>query len=79
MPGLVSALQADFGIVSPSLLSTNAAEFKRINQRFGYFFALGHAYFNFSANSGASFPAILTKPTPTGQLWLAKPKELETF
>lgn len=79
MPGLVSALQAGFGIVSPSLLSTNAEEFKKINQRFGYFFALGHAYLNFLASSGASFPTILTEPTPTGQLWLAEPKEPETF
>lgn len=68
MPGLTSALQAGFGIISPSLLSTNVTEFKRANQRFGYFFALGHAHFNSLANSGASFPAVLTEPTPTGQL-----------
>lgn len=69
MPEPVSILQAGFIVINLSLLSmkaANAAEFKRINQIFGDFFALGNSHFNSSANSGASFPAILTESSPTG-------------
>lgn len=82
MPELVSTLQAGFGTITSSLLSmkaANAAEFKKINQSFGDFFALGNAHFNSTANSGASFPTVLTEPSPAGQAQRAEPEEIQTF
>ncbi|KAG0763344.1 hypothetical protein G6F16_007584 [Rhizopus arrhizus] len=51
IPKLVSTLQSGSGAITSSLLSmkaVNTAEFKRINQSFGYLFALGNAHFNSS-------------------------------
>ncbi|KAG1494413.1 hypothetical protein G6F52_013136 [Rhizopus delemar] len=82
MPELVSTLQAGFGTITSSLLSmkaANAAEFRKINQSFGDFFALGNAHFNSTANSGASFPTALTEPSPAGQAQRAEPEEIQTF
>ncbi|EIE89012.1 hypothetical protein RO3G_13723 [Rhizopus delemar RA 99-880] len=82
MPELVSTLQAGFGTITSSLLSmkaVNATEFKKINQSFGDFFALGNAHFNSTANSGASFPTALTEPSPAGQAQRAEPEEIQTF
>ncbi|KAG1036145.1 hypothetical protein G6F43_013107 [Rhizopus delemar] len=81
-PELVSALQAGFGAITSSLLSmkeANTAEFKKINRSFGDFFALGNAHFNSSANSGASFPTVLTEPSPTGQAQPVEPEEIQAF
>ncbi|KAG1523523.1 hypothetical protein G6F52_004957 [Rhizopus delemar] len=82
MPELASTLQAGFGAITSSLLSikaSNAAEFKKINQSFGDFFALGNAHFNSSENSGASFSTPLTAPTPTGQAQPAEHEETQVF
>ncbi|KAG1026790.1 hypothetical protein G6F43_014095 [Rhizopus delemar] len=82
MPELVSTLQAGFGAITSSLLSmkaANAAEFKKINRSFGDFFALGNAHFNSSANSRASFPTVLTEPSPAEQAQQAEPEEIQAF
>jgi hypothetical protein len=82
IPKLVPTLQSGSGAITSSLLSmkaVNTAEFKRINQSFGYLFALGNAHFNSSTNSGASFPAVMTEPIPTGQLQPAEPEETEAL
>ncbi|KAG1049061.1 hypothetical protein G6F43_008591 [Rhizopus delemar] len=82
MPELASTLQAGFGAITSSLLSikaSNAAEFKKINQSFDDFFALGNAHFNSSENSGASFSTPSTAPTPTGQAQPAEHEETQVF
>lgn len=82
IPELISTLKADFGAITSSLLlvkTASAAEFKRIDQRFGDFFALGNTRFNSLANSGAPFPTVLAEPTPTGQSQPYEHDETESF
>ncbi|KAG1186241.1 hypothetical protein G6F46_000304 [Rhizopus delemar] len=81
IPELVSILKADFGAITSSLLlvkAASAAEFKRIDQRFGDF-ALESTRFNSLANSGAPFPTVLAEPTPTGQSQPYEHDETESF